>query len=80
MSGTTYKLSGSASNFSTLVGKKVEVKGTLQKGDSSSSSSAAGATPSAEPGAASSSRSSSSDKSMQQIRVTSVREVGGSCS
>jgi hypothetical protein len=78
MSGTTYKLSGSASNFSTLVGKKVEVKGTLQKSDSSSSS-AAGASPSTEPGAASSSRSSS-DKSMQQIRVTSVREVGGSCS
>jgi hypothetical protein len=77
MSGTTYKLTGSASNFSTLVGKKVEVKGTLQKSDSSSSS-AAGANPPAEPGAASSSRSS--DKSMQQIRVTSVREVGGSCS
>jgi hypothetical protein len=78
MSGTSYKLTGSASNFSSLVGKKVEVKGTLQKSDSSSSS-AAGANPSTEPGAASSSRSSS-DKPMQQIRVTSVREVGGSCS
>jgi hypothetical protein len=76
-SGTTYKLTGSASNFSTLVGKKVEVKGTLQK-SAGSASSATGAEPSTEPGAASSSRSS--DKATQQIRVTSVREVGGSCS
>jgi hypothetical protein len=77
MSGTTYKLSGSASNFSTLIGKKVEVKGTLQK-SAGSSSSAAGANPPSQPGAAAG--ASRSDKAMDQIRVTSVREVGGSCS
>ena len=73
-SGTTYRLTGSASNFTTLVGKKVEVKGTLQK----SSSAEAGANPAGEPGAASSSRSDTSKA--PQLRVTSVREVPGTCS
>ena len=63
-SSKTYKLSGSSSDIASLVGKKVEVKGTLQ--------SRAG-------GASESSAMGDSSKA-QQLRVTSVKEVPGSCS
>lgn len=68
-SNTTYKLTGSSSDLATMVGKKVEVKGTVQK---SASSGAAGAE--SRPGA------SSDSSKHQQLRVTSVKEVSGSCS
>jgi|SRR6185436_1544090 len=66
-SNTTYKLTGGSSDLASLVGKKVEVKGTVQK--------------SAGGGAAAESRPGSSDMSkQQQLRVSSVKEVSGSCS
>ena len=68
-SNTTYKLTGSSSDLATMVGKKVEVKGMVQK---SASSGAAGAE--SRPGA------SSDSSKHQQLRVTSVKEVSGSCS
>lgn len=61
-SGTTYKLTGSSSDFASLVGKKVEVKGTVQKASAAGGGSAMG------------------DAKAQQLRVTSVKEVSGSCS
>jgi hypothetical protein len=63
-SATTYKLSGGSSDLASLVGKKVEVKGTVQK------ASAAGGAPGAAMG----------DTKAQQLRVSSVKEVSGSCS
>lgn len=68
-SNTTYKLSGGSSDLASLVGKKVEVKGTVQK---SASSGAAGAE--SRPG------SMSDTSKHQQLRVSSVKEVSGSCS
>ena len=85
MSGTTYRLTGSASNFSSLVGKRVEVKGTLQNRASSSGSSSTspGSTAGSTAGGSQSPRTGSmSDTSnAPQLRVTSLREVpGGTCS
>jgi hypothetical protein len=74
-SGKTVKLSGSASDLSSLVGKKVEVKGTLQN---RAGTSGGGAATSPEPQAGR--PDSSSASSAQQLRVTSVKEVAGSCS
>jgi hypothetical protein len=70
-SSNTYKLTGSSSDFASLVGKKVEVKGTVQKAGS-----AAGGAPESRPGAA----MGDTSKAQQQLRVTSVKEVSGSCS
>jgi len=69
-SGKTYKLTGSASDFASLVGKKVEVKGTVQKPAGSASANA----PESRPGSA------MGDTSKAQLRVTSIKEVPGSCS
>jgi len=67
---TTYKLSGGSSDLATLVGKKVEVKGTVQN----RAGSAAGGAAESRPG------SMSDTAKQQQLRVTSVKEVSGSCS
>ena len=71
-SGTsnTYKLTGSSSDLATLVGKKVEVKGTVQN----RAGSAAGGAPESRPG------SMSDAAKTKNLRVTSVKEVSGSCS
>jgi hypothetical protein len=69
-SGKTYKLTGSASDFASLVGKKVEVKGTVQNRAGSASADA----PESRPGSA------MGDTSKAQLRVTSIKEVSGSCS
>jgi hypothetical protein len=69
-SGKTYKLTGSASDFASLVGKKVEVKGTVQDRAGSASANA----PESRPGSA------MGDSSKAQLRVTSIKEVSGSCS
>ena len=62
-SSRTYKLSGSSSDIASLVGKKVEVKGTLRTGPAARQSSSIG-----------------DSSKAQQLRVTSVKEVPGSCS
>jgi hypothetical protein len=67
-SSATYKLTGSSSDFASLVGKKVEVKGTVR-------ASGAGNAPESRPGAAMGDPSKA-----PQLRVTSVKEVSGSCS
>jgi len=72
-----YRLSGSSSELSSLVGKRVEVTGSL------SNSSAAGATagaPAAPGAAAGGSMSSSSSQNLPQFRVTSVKEATGGAS
>jgi hypothetical protein len=69
-SGKTYKLTGSASDFASLVGKKVEVKGTL-RGNSAAGAAAGESRPDAAMGDTS---------KAQQLRVTSLKEVSGSCS
>jgi hypothetical protein len=66
----TYKLTGSSSDLATLVGKKVEVKGTVQN----RAGNAAGGAPESRPG------SMSDTSKTKQLRVTSVKEVSGSCS
>lgn len=68
----TYKLTGSTTDFASLVGKKVEVKGTLQSRSGSSSSTANESRPG----------SMSDTSNAQQLRVTSIQEAsgGGSCS
>jgi hypothetical protein len=68
-SSTTYKLSGGSSDLASLVGKKVEVKGTVQN----RAGSAAGGGAESRPG-------SSDMGKQQQLRVSSVKEVSGSCS
>ena len=67
-SSATYKLTGSASDFASLVGKKVEVKGTVR-------ASGSGNSPEARPGSAMGDSSKA-----PQLRVSSVKEVSGSCS
>jgi len=72
-----YRLTGSSSELSSLVGKRVEVTGSL------SNSSAAGATagaPAAPGAAAGGSMSSSSSQNLPQFRVTSVKEATGGAS
>ena len=67
----TFKLTGGSSDLSTMVGKKVEVKGTLQNRAGSAMGSPSESRPD----------SSASDASKApQLRVTSVKEVPGSCS
>src|SRR5262249_29667282 len=68
-SATTYKLSGGSSDLATLVGKKVEVKGTLQSKSGGGGASESG------PGSA-----MGDTGKAQQLRVSSVKEVSGSCS
>ena len=67
-SSATYKLTGSASDFASLVGKKVEVKGTVR-------ASGSGNAPESRPGSAMGDSSKA-----PQLRVSSVKEVSGSCS
>ena len=72
-----YRLTGSSSELSSLVGKRVEVTGSL------SNSSAAGAmagSPAAPGAAAGGSMSSSSSQNLPQFRVTSVKEATGGAS
>ena len=69
-SATTYKLSGGSGDLASLVGKKVEVKGTVQN----RAGSAAGGAPESRPGAM------GDTAKAQQLRVSSVKEVSGSCS
>jgi len=81
--GKSYRLTGSTSDFSSLVGKRVEVKGTLQN-RSGSGAGAAGGNANSYPsnpagGAAQSSARTGSDTNMPAFRVTSVREVPGTC-
>jgi hypothetical protein len=90
-SGTTYRLTGSGSDFSSLVGKRVEVKGTLQNRTGSSSGSETGSTPGSTPNPTGSTAGGGQGESartgamsgmnnMPQLRATSVKEVPGSCS
>src|SRR5882672_8483041 len=66
-SSATYKLTGSTSDFASLVGKKVEVKGSVRP-------SGAGNAPESRPGSAMGDPSKA-----PQLRVSSVKEVSGSC-
>jgi len=86
---TSYRLSGSSSEFTSLVGKRVEVKGSVQNRSGSSSGSMTGESPSSTTnptgstaGGSQSSRTGSMSGmgNMPQLRVTSVKEVPGSCS
>jgi hypothetical protein len=76
--GKSYRLSGSTSDFSTLVGKRVEVKGTLQNRSGSGTGAAAGGNYPSNPAGAQAGASKAT--TMPQLRVTSVREVPGTCS
>jgi len=67
-SSATYKLTGSTSDFTSLVRKKVEVKGTVR-------ASGAANAPESRPGSAMGDSSKA-----PQLRVSSVKEVSGSCS
>ena len=78
--GKSYRLSGSTSDFSTLVGKRVEVKGTLQNRSGSGAGAAAGGNYPSNPAGGGAQAGASKDTTMPQLRVTSVREVPGTCS